>query len=182
MLLLNWTPNNTHRPLMWADSWFFPSEQARILSFLFHLCSRAWGERRGLHAPRDSPSQRAGPDAWRDTASGPQAEGRPQPAWRGAAWPEVSAAAQVGETTEERSWRETTSEPKPGAWSDRSPERRRPGTARSEKTSPVITQTEQCRDDSVQFDRTRPWPNETIKSEIKWIYSTNHEGKDYVKI
>lgn len=75
---------------------------------------------RGPPAPRGSPPRGAGTDARRDTASGRPGEGHPQPAWRGAGRPEVSASAEVREMKEKKSWRETTSELKSGPWSDRS--------------------------------------------------------------
>lgn len=93
---------------------------------------------RGLHAPRGSPPHHAGTDAWRDTASGHQAEGHPQPAWQRAGWLEVSASAEVGGMKEKRSWRETTSEPKSEPWSDRSPEGCPNGNVHSGRTKKTI--------------------------------------------
>lgn len=138
-------PQNTYHPRTSAGPClkpleFFPSSEAWVSrslfwaqSFLFRWCRRASGGTREPPAPRGSPPRGAGTDARRDTASGRPAGGHPRPAWRGAGRLEVSASAQVRKMKEKKSWRERTSEPKSGAWSDRSPQVCLTGNGHSEK-------------------------------------------------
>lgn len=88
---------------------------------------------RGPPAPRGSPHHGAGRDARRGTASGHQGEGHPQPVWRGAGHLEVSASVEVRKMKGEKSWRETTSEPKSGPWSDKGLQVRLTGNGHSER-------------------------------------------------